>query len=246
MRTKMNFCLIAFAAAVFAQAQQTRVWWKICELDIRYREAYDREHSYGYVSALGGWKIAEVTELARSGDACMQYIRGRIYAYDGVITNVDLSDVPRDFSQAAAWWRLAAEQGHGDAQASLATLYSYGRGVPLDQVEAVRWYTKAAGQGMPCEQLQLGEMYRDAQGVPKDYVQAYLWLSLAAVDELRSVWGREGELYCVPAASRERDKLAIAMSSSEIAEAQRRARGWKVMISPDPIRRRTYEDGAVH
>jgi hypothetical protein len=228
---------MVFAAVLLARAQQAPIWWwKVCELDVRYRRAYDPDHSYGYISGMGGWKVDAVTELASSGDACMQYIRGRIYAYDGVITNVDLSNVPRDLGEAAKWWRKAAEQGHGDAQTELATLYWGGRRVRQDYVEAAKWYRKAAEQGIDCAQLQLGEMYRDSQGVPQDYVEAHMWMNLAASNEFEN-----SQDYCVRTASAKRDELAYKMAPSEIAEAHRRAREWKVKISPDPISKRTYE-----
>jgi|ERR1019366_6778976 TPR repeat protein len=232
----IKICLLFPVAALslFAQPAQSAPWWRTCELDVRYRRAYDPDHSYGYISGLGGWKVDEVSAIAKSGDACMQYIRGRIYAYDGVVTNVDLDLIPRDFGLAAKWWRLAAEQGHRDAQVDLADLYRMGRGVRQDYVEAVKWYTKAAEQGIPCAQLSLGRMYRESQGVPKNYVQAHMWMNLAAAG------GHEGE-YCIDAAAEEREKLGAAMTPSQITEAQRRAREWTVKISPDPIPRRTYE-----
>jgi hypothetical protein len=67
----IKLCLVLPAAVLFAQQSQTGYWWKICELDVRYRRAYDPDHSYGKLSALGGWKVDEVTALAQSGDACM-------------------------------------------------------------------------------------------------------------------------------------------------------------------------------
>jgi len=45
--------------------------------------------------------------------------------------------VPQNYSEAADWYRRAAEQGHVDAQVSLGQLYQTGRGVPLD-VEQLR------------------------------------------------------------------------------------------------------------
>ena len=39
-------------------------------------------------------------------------------------------DIPKDFSEAAHWFRRAAEQGHPTAQILLAELYERGEGVP--------------------------------------------------------------------------------------------------------------------
>ena len=49
-----------------------------------------------------------------------------------------------DYSEAAKWVRLAAEQGHARPQLDLAYLYEQGKGVPLDYSNAYVWYTAAA------------------------------------------------------------------------------------------------------
>ena len=40
--------------------------------------------------------------------------------------------VPQDYSEAAAWYRQAAEQGHANAQFNLGWMYANGRGVPQE------------------------------------------------------------------------------------------------------------------
>ena len=85
-----------------------------------------------------------------------------------------------DFAQAAKWFRVAADQGHADAQNSLGTMYSGGKGVPKDYVQAAKWYRLAADQGDSYAQTSLGTMYSGGNGVPKDYVQAVKWFRLAA------------------------------------------------------------------
>lgn len=55
--------------------------------------------------------------------------------------------VPQDFSEAAKWYRLAAEAGHAEAQKHLGFLYATGKGVPKDTAEAERWLRRAGGQG---------------------------------------------------------------------------------------------------
>lgn len=54
---------------------------------------------------------------------------------------------PEDATEAARCYRLAAEQGHSDAQYTLGLLYTIGRGVPQDDTEASRWIRLAAEQG---------------------------------------------------------------------------------------------------
>jgi TPR repeat protein len=55
--------------------------------------------------------------------------------------------VPRNFSEAARWYRKAAEQGWQYAQFFLAFQYRYGMGVPRDLNQAMFWCRKAAEQG---------------------------------------------------------------------------------------------------
>jgi uncharacterized protein len=111
------------------------------------------------------------------------------------------------------WLRLAAEQGHAQAQHNLGFMYDSGQGVPQNDAEAMKWYRLAAEQGHADAQYNLGVMYRDGQGIPQDYVQALMWFNLAASEQATAVQGR--------------DLAASKMTPAQIAEAQRLAREWK-------------------
>ena len=65
-----------------------------------------------------------------------------------------------DPTEGAKWLRLAAEQGHDEAQFYLAELYACGEGVPEDRDEALKWYRKSAEQGNPDAEEAL-ELYDD-------------------------------------------------------------------------------------
>src|SRR5258707_15092327 len=57
---------------------------------------------------------------------------------------------PQNYTEAAMWYRRAAEQGDSLAQYSLGLLYDRGQGVPRDIVEASKWLnlaTAAAPRG---------------------------------------------------------------------------------------------------
>ena len=88
--------------------------------------------------------------------------------------------VPQDDDGAARWSRLAAEQGHADAQSNLGVMYRNGRGVPQNDGEALRWYRLAAEQGHAGAQYNLGLTYANGHGVPQDYGEAVRWNRLAA------------------------------------------------------------------
>ena len=158
-------------------------------------------HRGDYATALREWH-----PLAKQGQAVAQYHLGLLYANG--------QGVPKDDAQARQWYEKAATQGHANAQANLGSLYDYGRGGPQDFKMAVRWYLRSANQGNDLAQRKLGLLYERGDGVPKDYVQAYMWYTLGAANG-----GKIGAL--------QRDELAIRMTSDQLAEAKKLARGWK-------------------
>ena len=118
--------------------------------------------------------------------------------------------LPQDFTQAAAWYRKAADTGNAWGQNSLGYAYACGQGVEQDDVEAVFWYVKAAEQGYSLAQSNLGECYRDGKGVAQDRPEAYKWFALAAA---------QGD----PEAVELRDRLTAELSAEDLAEGNRRA-----------------------
>ena len=121
--------------------------------------------------------------------------------------------VPQDYAEALRWYRLAAEQGYADAQASLGLMYYDGKGVPQDYAEALRWFRLAAEQGNADAQFNLGVMYYDGEGVPQDYLRAHMWVNLAGAAV--NGFGPAQEL---------RNLIAAGMTPSDISKAQEMAR----------------------
>jgi uncharacterized protein len=148
--------------------------------------------------------------------------------------------VPLDYSEAAKWYRLAAEAKGGvlglvDAQVQLGSMYERGRGVPLDYSEAVKWYRLAANRDIKLDKImhefglsdmipqdypdqnivfaqnRLGVMYLTGRGVPQDYIQAHMWFNLSAAQGNK-------------VAMKNRDNVARLMTQAQIAEAQKLAR----------------------
>ena len=123
--------------------------------------------------------------------------------------------VPKDFQEAARWYRLAADQGHAKAQTLLGRMYAQGQGVAQNDQEAFRGGRKAANQGYAPAEALLGSMYYEGRsGAPQDYVLAHMWVKLAAAQGFE----KAAEL---------RDLLEEYMTPAQLAEAQRRAREWK-------------------
>ena len=78
-------------------------------------------------------------EASAGGSADAQNIMG-LFHYSG-------KGVKQDFSVAAKYYLMAAEQGHVDSQFMLASLYQRGEGVEQNITEAARWLKAAAIQG---------------------------------------------------------------------------------------------------
>ncbi len=69
--------------------------------------------------------------LAEQGDPAAQSYLGFMFETG--------RGVPRNYTEAAMWYRRSAEQGDSLAQYSLGLLYDKGQGVPRDIVEANKW-----------------------------------------------------------------------------------------------------------
>ena len=121
--------------------------------------------------------LSETRRLAEQGDAEAQYKLGWSF-YEG-------RGVPRDYAEAAHWYRRAADQGHAEAQVKLGGMYEedQDQAVPQDFAEAARWYRKAADQGNADAQCTLGDLYDVGLGVPQDCAEALRWYRRAADQE---------------------------------------------------------------
>jgi uncharacterized protein len=140
-------------------------------------------------------------KAAQQGHAAAQYNLGWYYAQGLVVS--------QDYAVALDWYRKAADQGNTDAQVALGMAYAFGHGVDQDHAQAANWYRKAAKRGDAGAQFNLGVSYMEGQGVPRDDLEAYVWLCLAAAQA-------EDE------AAQTRDSVAARLSSSQIAEGQKR------------------------
>ena len=147
-----------------------------------------------------------------------QYALGARYSLgDGVL---------QDYSEAARWYRLAAEQGLAAAQAMLGGMYRSGLGVPQDFARSVRWTRLAAAQEDANAQLALGAAYRDGLGVPENREIAHMWLNLAVANADRGAHGFHQSVGIKSTwenALDARRALEARMTRAQIAAAQQRA-----------------------
>jgi TPR repeat protein/SpoVK/Ycf46/Vps4 family AAA+-type ATPase len=137
-------------------------------------------------------EVLRLRVAANAGDMNAQYKLGLSYASGAGGTKND--------DEAARWYRLAADQGHVDAQCKLSQhyriaaeqgyayaqfglgwIYEHGKGVTKDVQEAIRWYRRAAEQGYAYAQYQIGACYNNgADTVLTDKEEAVRWYRLAA------------------------------------------------------------------
>jgi hypothetical protein len=152
-------------------------------------------------------RIDALRATAEQGSAEDQYHLGVRYE----------NAMPKDHREAVRWYRMAAAQQHAGAFYRLCVLSDIGRGMPQDYQEALRWCRLAANQGHGPAMFLIATYYEKARGVPKDIVQAYQWYNLAAAN------GHEN-------GAKWRDRLAMNMTPTQIAQAQLLARNWKPKI----------------
>jgi TPR repeat protein len=148
---------------------------------------------------------------AQNGDAETQYQQGLKYA--------TAEGPARDYTQAAAWYRKAAEQNHGLAQLNLGQMFASGQGVDRDATQSLFWFLRAAHLGIAGAQFNMGRICQRASmnGSPADAhdarIEAYMWYELAAAQHYSAAVGAYAQ-------------LTIKMTRDEVAEARRRVVAW--------------------
>ena len=91
--------------------------------------------------------------------------------------------------------RMAAEQGHADAQNNLGNCYNEGVIVEQNHEEALKWYKEAAKQGNAHAYFNLGQRYRRGEGVNKDLETAIKYYLLAVEQDYIDAQNALGVIY---------------------------------------------------
>ena len=103
--------------------------------------------------------------LAQAGGAWRRWrsggLRRRLYARDGAL--------PPNHTEAAIWYRRAAETGHATAARSLGLMHMTGAGVARDPEAAARWLSVAAEAGDRRARTDLANLYLRGVGNPEDW-----------------------------------------------------------------------------
>lgn len=168
MKTVLPFALLAMAVSIPCRADFADGL-----------QAYDRGD---FAAALKEW-----LPTAERGDAHAEYNVGLLYATGG-------HGVEQNYTEAAGWYRKAAEQGILAAAYNLAILYSNGQGVERDYAQAAKWFTKPAEMGIGIAQQNLGDMYYE-KGPFQNYTEALKWYREAAGQGLAKAQYDIGVMY---------------------------------------------------
>ena len=105
-------------------------------------------------------------------------------------------------------------------------MYWSGEGVSRDHKEAARLYLLAAQQGYARAQNDIGFMLGFGEGIPPhDDVEAYKWIKLA-IDRYTA---KNQER--LDQARKDLETLRSRMTAAQIAEADKRAKAWKPVVS---------------
>jgi TPR repeat protein len=136
--------------------------------------------------------------------------------------------VPRDYGQAAQWYRKAAEQNHALAQFNLGVMYSKGQGVVRDDAQAAAWFGLAANLGDAGAQYNLGRICQRASmdgpaaGAVEARIEAYKWYQLAAAQGYQHADGAYAS-------------LTPKMTRADVAEANQRVARFAPVAAPKPL-----------
>jgi TPR repeat protein len=101
----------------------------------------------------------------------------------------------KQFAEAAAAIKPAAEAGYAAAEADLGYLLRDGLGVDLDAVAALRWSMLAAQQGYSPAMNDVGFSYANGLGVDVDFEQALIWYRRAVALGDRYAQKHLGDMY---------------------------------------------------
>ena len=144
--------------------------------------------------------------------------------------------MPKDDAEAVKWFRRAANQGDGDAQASLGAEYRDGTGVPQDYVHAYMWFILAAqteepGVDITAQNIDLLAARRQAYNIDGTRpTELKPWqVSILKGARAFNCPERPGRDRCVKVYGYliNLDTLALRMTPTQIAEAQKLASEWK-------------------
>ena len=105
--------------------------------------------------------------------------------------------IEKNYIEAMKWFKLAAAQGHAEAENDIGILFSGGLGVEEDHKEAVKWFELSAKRGDVGAQYNLAYNYEIGRGITQDYKEAVRFYNLSAEQGYWAASYNLGKLYFV-------------------------------------------------
>jgi localization factor PodJL len=163
----------------------------------------------------------------------------------------DGKGVKTDLSEAANWYKLAADRGLAPAQYRLANLFEKGTGVSRDLTKAMTYYKQAADAGNASAMHNLAVLYASGASGQPDYTAAVSWFGkaadfgiadsqfnlailLARGNGVKQDLEESYKWFAVAAkegdkdAAQKRDEVANAMRKEQLESARAKVDQWKV------------------
>ena len=140
--------------------------------------------------SLGSVSVADLPDLkarAANGDPNAQISLG--------ITYRDGKGVARDYAEALAWFRKAAEKKDAAALDNLGWMYEHGLGTTVDFPAAAKYYRASADKGHSQGQWNMGRMYGETSWGHYGNTEAARWYRRAAEGGHREAQYRLGLAY---------------------------------------------------
>jgi uncharacterized protein len=176
--------------------------------------------------------VAEWRPLAIKGDADAQFNLGQAYKLG--------RGVPADLKQAEEWYRLAALQGHVQAEDNFG-LVMFQNG---NRQQAMQWIEKSANRGEPRAQYILGTALFNGDLVAKDWVRAYALMTRSSASGLAPASTSLAQMdRYIPTDQRQKG-LAMAREL-ELGASRTAAASAAPQTGPRPITPRTLPTTAV-
>lgn len=127
-------------------------------------------------------------ERAKGGNPLHQYVLADVYFYG--------EGMPRNYAEAAKWYKKAARKGRVEAALFLGVIYDLGGyGTKTDPTKAAQWYRKAAEAGNWLAQNRLGRLYHMGLGLLRDDKQAVFWFEKSAKHKYPSALVNLGKMF---------------------------------------------------
>lgn len=117
--------------------------------------------------------LQTLLKSAHDGDTAAQIALARLYL-DGAVTGQE------DLAVGEYWIKKAADQGNGDAQYLLGSMYYNGTRFKKNLEKAAHYIMKAALQDHGEAQFMLGLMYENGMGVKRDMKMAVTLMKMSA------------------------------------------------------------------